>query len=188
MARESGRRVSCVNNQKQIGLALHGYCEARQVFPAAWVGFDKDNRPAPLGPTGWGWGAALLPYLEQLTLQEQWIDYSKQVCHSDHRRVLNFPLKIFVCPSDRSEEKFFLDSFLMLTNHLHDYSHADHHHDDMEFAFCSYVASFGSSDLSEVVNVLPGEKFKSNGAFYHNSFLPVANFTDGLGNTLFDCD
>jgi len=184
VARESARRVSCVNNQKQIGLALHGYCEARSVFPAAWVGFDKDNRPAPSGPTGWGWGAALLPYMEQANLQDEYIDYTKAVCHPDNAKALNFRLKIFICPSDASEEKFFLDRFLMLTKHLHDNSHVDHSHDEIEFAFSSYVASFGSTDFAEVKNVSPGEKFKSNGAFFHNSFLPVATFTDGLGNTI----
>ena len=33
-AREAARRVSCVNNLKQIGLAIHNYHQINDVFPA----------------------------------------------------------------------------------------------------------------------------------------------------------
>jgi prepilin-type N-terminal cleavage/methylation domain-containing protein len=33
VARESARRLSCSNNVKQIGLAIHSYYDAHTVFP-----------------------------------------------------------------------------------------------------------------------------------------------------------
>ena len=35
-ARESGRRIACVNNLHQIGVALHVYENARGEFPVGW--------------------------------------------------------------------------------------------------------------------------------------------------------
>ncbi len=52
--RESARRVSCSNNLKQIGLALHNY-----------EGVNGSFTPGYSSALGWGWGTHLLPYLEQ---------------------------------------------------------------------------------------------------------------------------
>jgi prepilin-type N-terminal cleavage/methylation domain-containing protein/prepilin-type processing-associated H-X9-DG protein len=58
-AREAGRRVQCVNNLKQIGLAVHSYLESRGVLPLG-------QGPEPSGTwNGWSSLAMVLPYLEQ---------------------------------------------------------------------------------------------------------------------------
>src|SRR5208337_3718213 len=59
-AREAARRAQCVNNLKQIGLALHNYISATNVLPPGRI----NSHIAGLGNC-WGTYAQLLPQLEQ---------------------------------------------------------------------------------------------------------------------------
>ncbi len=59
-AREAARRIQCVNNMKQLGLALHNYHDATLSFPAAMQGGFPGN--AYFSYTGY---AHILPYVEQ---------------------------------------------------------------------------------------------------------------------------
>src|SRR4051812_21998654 len=59
-AREAARRASCTNNLKQIGVALHNYQTALNVFPPGRI----NSHVAGLGNC-WGAYAQLMPYLEQ---------------------------------------------------------------------------------------------------------------------------
>jgi prepilin-type N-terminal cleavage/methylation domain-containing protein/prepilin-type processing-associated H-X9-DG protein len=69
-AREAARRAQCVNNLKQMALAVHNYQSANQAIPSGCL------YPCPaVGPSGavcWGWGASplvsVLQYLEQVTM------------------------------------------------------------------------------------------------------------------------
>jgi prepilin-type N-terminal cleavage/methylation domain-containing protein/prepilin-type processing-associated H-X9-DG protein len=59
--RESANRTVCINNLKQIGLALQNYQAVHGVFPP---GLDGLNGPQPF----LSWNARILPYLEQQSL------------------------------------------------------------------------------------------------------------------------
>src|SRR5215813_2046814 len=71
-AREAARRSQCKNNLKQMGLAMHNYHDVYQCFPPGYLGYPAGNGGscATINNTtqrgqGWGWGAFLLPYLDQ---------------------------------------------------------------------------------------------------------------------------
>src|SRR5438128_4353340 len=69
--REAANRISCTNNLKQMGLALHGYHNSQGSFPPGFVsqlsnpnwvmqaGNCNDDAP-DLGP-GWSFFALILP-------------------------------------------------------------------------------------------------------------------------------
>jgi len=96
-AREAARRSQCSNNLKQIGLAMHNYHSALDVFPLG-------TSAAP--NTGWGqWGSLsmLLPYLEQQPLYAA-SNFSLGPVEGPgdtaNRTVVNTLVNSFLCPSD----------------------------------------------------------------------------------------
>ncbi len=60
-AREAARRMSCSNNLKQIGLAMHGYHSAHSSFPPGLAWSTRG---------GWSYMYFILPYVEQAALDE----------------------------------------------------------------------------------------------------------------------
>jgi prepilin-type processing-associated H-X9-DG protein len=68
-AREAARRSQCVNNLKQIALALHNYESIYHALPPAYT-VDAGGKPLH------SWRTLILPYLEQQALYET-IDLTK---------------------------------------------------------------------------------------------------------------
>jgi hypothetical protein len=64
-ARANARRDTCVNHLKEIGLALHNYHDAKKHFPPAVL-------YGPDGKTPYSWRVALLPYLGETQLFNQY--------------------------------------------------------------------------------------------------------------------
>jgi prepilin-type N-terminal cleavage/methylation domain-containing protein/prepilin-type processing-associated H-X9-DG protein len=67
-ARESARRAQCINNLKQLGLAVQSYATATNVLPAQTL--DNVALPNGTGKLNWftSWAASILPHLEQQPL------------------------------------------------------------------------------------------------------------------------
>lgn len=94
-ARESARRVQCQSQMKQLGLALHNYHEQHGVLPSAALVIG----PSFATFSGWGWGAMILPQIEQAPLYAR-IRFEQGTAVGVNRGVIPTPLAIWRCPSD----------------------------------------------------------------------------------------
>src|SRR5262245_47370644 len=111
--RESANRIRCVNNLKQMGLALDAHHDQIGYFPPAYTwnealaikqvpgGARLFDRPPPMafGETlwpGWGWAALLLPFLEQDGLYRQF-DLEAPTVGTQAAAVRTTKLSIYTC-------------------------------------------------------------------------------------------
>lgn len=99
-ARETARRVQCVNNLRQIGIALHSYHSARGRFPAGY-------RWEPSHQSAYGWAVSLLPYLGHDTLYQQ-TDRQSLLESTSNQTARSSTLPTLLCPSDITSPQFLL--------------------------------------------------------------------------------
>ncbi|MFG0267102.1 MAG: DUF1559 domain-containing protein [Rhodopirellula sp. JB055] len=106
-AREAARRMSCSNNFKQLGLALHNYHAAYNTFPYSRVATQTQWRG--LGPT-----VAMTPFMEQQAIWEMisnphtsdsgttYVEFGGFPWSSDYTPN-RFQIPTLRCPSDPAE-------------------------------------------------------------------------------------
>src|SRR5271165_6475771 len=96
-AREAARRVQCVNNLKQLGLATHNYIDANNVIPPAT--YPRDAIPGYNYPYDFSPFLRLLPQIEQQTLFNA-TNFSLTAWNGDNITVDSTVLNALICPSD----------------------------------------------------------------------------------------
>ena len=98
-ARESARRSSCLNNMRQIGLAVHNYVGSKRALPP---GYEFKIVPdASIGNHGAvvnGFFALILPFLEEGAVHARY-DYSQGYDHLINQPTVNTPIPLYQCPS-----------------------------------------------------------------------------------------
>jgi prepilin-type N-terminal cleavage/methylation domain-containing protein/prepilin-type processing-associated H-X9-DG protein len=111
--REAANRMSCANNLKQIGLAIHNYESTYSILPAAYTKLpspDPDPNAQFAGPRkGLSLLANLLPYVEQDNLYRQLnatksefntVNVPPNGPHSGTNTAYAQTVKTYLCPSD----------------------------------------------------------------------------------------
>jgi prepilin-type N-terminal cleavage/methylation domain-containing protein/prepilin-type processing-associated H-X9-DG protein len=170
--REAASRMSCSNNLKQIGLALHNYHGRYERFPAGYT--SNAMLSDGTGP-GWGWAAYLLPDLEQDNVYRQ-IDFALPLTHSVNAAAIAANIKFLRCPSDPRQEPIRPADFVNAGGLTGDLGRSN------------YVGCYGNTPFlgeSPAVLTMPLsiDGINGRGLFQRNSRTRISDITDGTSNT-----
>jgi prepilin-type processing-associated H-X9-DG protein len=88
-AREAARRSQCVNNMKQIGIAIHNFHDSKKFLPPAWI--DRNFLT---------WAVHILPYMEEQAVYNQW-DVTRRY-HDQTAQARMKAIPGYLCPTRRS--------------------------------------------------------------------------------------
>jgi prepilin-type N-terminal cleavage/methylation domain-containing protein/prepilin-type processing-associated H-X9-DG protein len=195
-AREAARRASCVNNLKQIGVALNNYHNAVGVFPPGYVSAvdktvtdpcdqDAENmHGVDLGP-GWAWGSMILPQMEQQALCNS-INYSLSVAFAANNTCSTTSVAAYLCPSDAGAP-----SVVPVLKDPPDPAQPGTYSGtgiDDYVARGNYVGMFGLGEICAASgpNNQPnvGSVGMASGMFNRNSRTSFADITDGSSQTI----
>ncbi|TWT76967.1 hypothetical protein Pla123a_23920 [Posidoniimonas polymericola] len=88
-AREAARRCSCINNLRQVGLAMHQYNDAHKRLPPAKPP-GKDRYAS-----AFVW---LLPYLDEASRYGEY-DFTVRPSEEPNTAITEVSLEVFLCPS-----------------------------------------------------------------------------------------
>jgi prepilin-type processing-associated H-X9-DG protein len=152
--------MSCENNLKQIGLALHNYQSAYQKLPPGYVASGAYVNGTTDTTPGWAWGAMILPFMEQENLYRQYnLSQPVQSCPAAQTLVTTF-----ICPSDIVPESPFAAT------------------DSSWNTVClappsSYAACCGGGVSTTAAT--------GNGCFFRNSVVRLTDIRDGTSCTIF---
>ncbi len=170
-AREAARRMSCSNNLKQIGLALHNYAgiysESLPNNGFSWPGgYPNDYSPH----------ARLLPFLEKENLQNL-IDFRIYMGHpalddlpAELRQAAATRIETFECPSDVGAK---LNRLTLPSGAV------------IDVAGTSYSMNQGSG-LDGVFH--PGNGTPADGLCWINAQIKFRDVIDGTSNTIAFCE
>jgi len=161
-AREAARRSQCLNNLRQIGVALHLHHDAKGRFPPGHY-CDK----AGCGNNGGSestWVTWLLPFMEHQALWDR-IDWRYGFGHAPNcnGEVVAYPPPLMRCPSSAAGGA---RPWVGL------------------YARGTYVANNGTGPMRESdIYHVPVQR--PAGVFYLNSWLNMSSILDGTSNTAF---
>lgn len=191
-AREAARRMSCSNNMKQLGLALHNYHDTHNEFPysVALSGSIESGSAAP-GPNtrnhrGW---LLVLPFIEQQNLHDlldlryatgAYTRGSNAVSGplpgepgNPNDVVVSTPVESFLCPSDPNPTNY---SSTTYANYAISPGTTT-----LKGAFTNYDFSVQRTSSSD--NDWSQEPYETRRMFGHNDASKMRDLSDGTSST-----
>jgi prepilin-type N-terminal cleavage/methylation domain-containing protein len=102
VAREAARRSQCLNNLKQIGLALANYHDAHRTMPPAAIrpaGFVDNGRDSPRST----WAIAILPMVEHSSAFSTF-NSTVDVSDSANLTLRSATISVYRCPTDTGSD------------------------------------------------------------------------------------
>jgi prepilin-type N-terminal cleavage/methylation domain-containing protein/prepilin-type processing-associated H-X9-DG protein len=155
-AREAARRGQCQNHLRQVALAAHGYHDSMLRFPAGWC------RPHNASAI-----CSLLPYLEQGNKANAF-DWTQDINGAaTNAAARSQDVKVYMCPSDTGTGRFFTGLAKAQGSEPTGRN--------------NYMPNMGNrANFAETDN---GVRIRSNGIFFRNSAVRMAEITDGTSNT-----
>src|SRR5258708_5754449 len=104
-AREAARRAQCVNNLKQLGLAVMNYADVNGALPPTAINAKPSNGLTP----DFSMKTRLLPHMEQTPAYNA-LNFSAYYNSAQNFTVRCMAINTFVCPSDGSNPSSSLTS------------------------------------------------------------------------------
>ncbi|WP_435008381.1 DUF1559 domain-containing protein [Tundrisphaera lichenicola] len=176
-AREAARRAQCINNLKQLGLALANYESGNQSYPQAYAQvaiWDANNSNGTGGTSGWGnWSpqAQLLGYMEQTAVYNA-INFSISAadnCDNGVQATANLTrINSFLCPSSTLPTGQYGDVPAWMTD---------------RYPGNNYFGSIGSGICPWASNVGHNGTFATTSAGMRGT-CAIRDMTDGTSNTV----
>lgn len=206
MAREAARRMSCTNNMRQIGLALHNFESARQKLPPSSLQLPNGTVSATtntkelqeflkVGATGTlGQDYAkqcfltiILPYIEQNSVLNagSGFDQRQDWFSVQNRTASSVRIPTYICPSTPGSPRE-VDTAMLGTTDRTTYATSG----DWKPACSDYMAVNRANNRSAVWNAITGSNpaypgdDAIKGILASNTFTKFAAITDGLSNTI----
>lgn len=166
--REAARRAHCINNLKQMGLALQNYHDAVGTFPMSYAARSRFIDGATDTAPGWGWGSMILAQLEQGPLFNA-LNFVLPVEGPQNSTVIRSILSAYLCPSDPIPDGPF--------------PVADARGNVLAaMGPTSYAACVGN-DMADSTTGLNNDG-QGNGVMFRNSGVRMAGIVDGTSQTI----